>query len=668
MLRNKRGPDYPQMKLRRRARPAAANKQSQTKLILFEHLFEATLDANLMVNHQGQIVLVNQQAETMFGYAPGELIGHVVEELVSELSREQHLRYREAFMHLPQTRAMAEERALRLNLFARHKEGRLFPVEITLSAVRTDVGSFVLAVIRDISQRLEHEREVHVQSEMVRLLQDVAMAANEADSVQNAIQFTLERICSYLDWPLGHAFLTEEDQSLVSTQIWAGPAQERYPVFKAVSEALRFQVGMGIVGEVLQSAQPVWVDNLSESSLFVRSHEAYLAGLQTGLAIPVIAGKKVVGVLEFFTEASIPPDPNLMAVLPHIGVQLGRVVERRHAQDVLRKSAVQLRLVLSNLPVILFVTDKLGKLILIEGKGVSSSGLKPAELLGRNLFETLDNRPDMLEVLRLALDGVETHRELPGQTGAIYETFFMPYFAENLEIDGIIGMAFDITKRTQMEAELEEMRMRMLANIDVERSRLAKQLHDGPLQDLYGAYYQIQEIQAGLEEPSRELTGRALETIRTVNATLRVICGELHPTTLVHLGLQRAIRSHAERMQERQAKALIHLDLMDDELQLNHEQRLGLYRIYQQLIANALEHAQALHIWVRLKLPPGQVLLEVQDNGAGFHVPEHWIDLVREGRMGLASSIERAQSLGGKLDIKSDPRSGTLIRVTLPRK
>jgi two-component system sensor histidine kinase DegS len=159
---------------------------------------------------------------------------------------------------------------------------------------------------------------------------------------------------------------------------------------------------------------------------------------------------------------------------------------------------------------------------------------------------------------------------------------------------------------------------------------------------------------------------RALQTIRGVNATLRVICGELHPSTLVHLGVEKAIRSHAARLQEHFNGTTLHLELQSDPPNLSHTLRLGLYRTYQQLVDNAVQHAAAADIWLRLRFLPRHIILEVQDNGQGFEKPDHWVELVRQGKLGLVSTLERVKSLNGQLQLETSPGNGTLVIVSLP--
>jgi len=117
--------------------------------LLSTDLLEALPDAVIAVDHEGTIVQVNSQTQALFGYDRDELIGQKVEMLVPESFRQQHHHHRDNFARAPKTRRMGAD----LDLYGRRRNGSEFPVEISLSPIVTDRGSFVLSAIRDISDR-----------------------------------------------------------------------------------------------------------------------------------------------------------------------------------------------------------------------------------------------------------------------------------------------------------------------------------------------------------------------------------------------------------------------------------------------------------------------------------------------------------------------------------
>jgi signal transduction histidine kinase len=154
--------------------------------------------------------------------------------------------------------------------------------------------------------------------------------------------------------------------------------------------------------------------------------------------------------------------------------------------------------------------------------------------------------------------------------------------------------------------------------------------------------------------------------LNQVIQTLRSITSELRPPTLAPFGLEKAIRSHAERFQEAHPELELHFDLMSDQQKLPEPMRLALFRIYQQTLTNVIRHADARRVTIRLHLGADRATLDIEDDGRGFEVPARWIDLVRQGHLGLAGAVERAEAVGGQLKVVSTPGHGTQVQVNVP--
>lgn len=132
--------------------PLARLKRVAADLIspeLVVRLLDKLPDALIVADRHGEIVLVNERAELMFGYHRSELIGQTIEILVPEALRAVHREHREGYVRSPKTRPMGEG----LHLQAIRKSGRAIAVEISLAPLQTTDGLFVSAVIRETPER-----------------------------------------------------------------------------------------------------------------------------------------------------------------------------------------------------------------------------------------------------------------------------------------------------------------------------------------------------------------------------------------------------------------------------------------------------------------------------------------------------------------------------------
>jgi PAS domain S-box-containing protein len=130
----------------------------------FHALLEAAPDAMVVVDQKGAIVLTNAQVEKLFGYTQEELSGKSVEILMPERFHANHVGHRRNFFRTPKARQMG----VGLELYGQHKDGRQFPVEISLSPLETQEGTLVTSAIRDITGRKEAEAKLRESEERFR--------------------------------------------------------------------------------------------------------------------------------------------------------------------------------------------------------------------------------------------------------------------------------------------------------------------------------------------------------------------------------------------------------------------------------------------------------------------------------------------------------------------
>ena len=231
----------------------------------------------------------------------------------------------------------------------------------------------------------------------------------------------------------------------------------------------------------------------------------------------------------------------------------------------------------------------------------------------------------------------------------------------------VISLLEDISKYKQSESDAHEVQRKLLLGREQERLSMAQELHDGPLQDLIGTTFMLEAIKDDNHDTqSQAQLENARQSLQSVIDHIRSICGNLRPPALTPLGLEKAIRSHADTFKGQHPEIRIYLNLSQDGQRLGEKIRIAIYRVYQESMNNIARHANARNVWVWLNLNEDHVVLEIRDDGQGFALPPRWVQLVRAGHFGLAGAKERMEAINAEFEIESQPGQGTFVRLKAP--
>lgn len=199
-----------------------------------------------------------------------------------------------------------------------------------------------------------------------------------------------------------------------------------------------------------------------------------------------------------------------------------------------------------------------------------------------------------------------------------------------------------------------------------ERRRLARELHDDTIQSLIGLNQRLQLAQ--LKTTDSDIQSRLAEMEQmatTMIAGVRRFIRALRPIYLEDLGLTAALGMLARDVSQETGIAVA-FDAEGASRRLLPEVELSLYRIAQEGLSNVTRHAQASAASLRLCFAPDEVTLTIKDNGRGFQVPDSPAEMTPAGHYGLLGMHERAELIGAKLTIESEPGEGARLMVTLP--
>jgi signal transduction histidine kinase len=221
----------------------------------------------------------------------------------------------------------------------------------------------------------------------------------------------------------------------------------------------------------------------------------------------------------------------------------------------------------------------------------------------------------------------------------------------------------------KVETERKHLLDRTMRGAEEERSRIATELHDGPIQRLTAIGYQLEEASMTLHggNPSHVdglLTAAQRNLYAEINE-LRGLMATLRPPVLDELGLGLALADQLDAF-ERRTGIMCFLDT-DRETRLEPEIETVLYRVAQEALINVAKHSRAHHVWVYLRADHDRADMQVRDDGVGFD-PNSVNGLTGRGHFGLAGMRERVEMAGGRYRLLSSPGGGTAIRVRLPRR
>jgi PAS domain S-box-containing protein len=233
---------------------------------------------------------------------------------------------------------------------------------------------------------------------------------------------------------------------------------------------------------------------------------------------------------------------------------------------------------------------------------------------------------------------------------------------------GWITVARDITERKRVEEELRRLPRRISEAQEAERSRVARELHDGVNQVIASAAMRLRRVQdmVSAQNPAAsELISRSHKLLVQALEENRRIARNLRPTDLDDLGLGDACRNLCKELKTRTGLA-VSCQFARFSKPLPPEVDLGLFRIVQEALNNVEKHARAKTVRLRIASNDGIITLKVQDDGRGFDPA-----ILEEGKadrrgIGLSSLRERAAALGGACEVFSKPGHGTAITVRVP--
>jgi PAS domain S-box-containing protein len=580
-------------------------------------MIDAAPDGTLLCDRDGTILLANSQVEVLFGYDRAELLGASVDQLLPERLRGVHRAHRLRYTAAPEVRAMGQDR----RLMARRKDGTEFAVEIALSPVDTGGSRFTIATVRDITDRLALESAA-------RDFQQLVDGTPDGVYVFGSDHTHFEYVSQGAAMQTGYSraeLLTMTPLHLFDT---------------ASPEWLAWLVQPVLAGEVEVVRTEQVLRQRTGSELPVEAQISY--------PVRTDGQRRLVAIVRDITERKLSEQG--LAVATAEATLVGAAIDESD-------EAVAIFDVSSGEPVFRFVNERYGSLY-----GASRSEMMGKPVSAYPPIADLGERTEILASLAALGEGqvLRRHANISGHDGL---SLPVDVEVQALRVDtGLILVRWNDAS-DRLAAETERRKISEAETLADERERVARDLHDTVVQQLFATGLSLQS--AAARATDEELAARLNTAVDSIDSAIRQLrtaifaakgSRPLDDRASTFLTLV-TIADEAGRMFATPPTVSIDRAVDDDKWRPVHHDLIAALR---ECLSNVARHARASSVTISITCTDEHLELVVDDDGIGVP-PER-----SHAGSGLGNLATRSAQHGGTFVLEPLPRTGTRARWIVP--
>jgi PAS domain S-box-containing protein len=587
-------------------------RESQDRL---EAIVKSAMDAIMVTDDGGRIVMFNPAAEKVFGCAAQDATETLIERFIPHGLRSLD---REDIFCLSDTGAGDLAPEGHYQSAARRANGQEFSIEASVSRLEIGGKKFLTLIVRDITERIRAEEAQHRLAAIVQSSDD-AIVSVSVEGIIMSWNSAAERMYGYTEQEaIGRSMMIvlpkdlEEKEGQIFRLARAGEAIEHYETIRLTKAGQRRDVSVTV--------SPIR-DSRGE----------------------VVAISKI-----------------------------GRdITDRKRAEASLRESEGRFRHVANTAPVMIWMSGPDKMVTYLNDPWLQFTGRPLQQELGNgwtggvhpeDIGQCLDTYAKAFNQ-RVPFQMEYRLRRHDGEYRRVLDRG-VPRFDAAGFFAGYIGSCIDITEHRVAQEALSGMSRKLIEAQEEERMWIARELHDDINQRIALLAVNLEALRQGppgLEPAAGERLKELSEQVSDIVTDIQALSHHLHSSKLEYLGIVVAASSFCRVLSEKHA---VEIAFRSEGIPKKLPQEIGLclYRVLQEALQNALNHSGSRHFEVSLRGLSDAIELSVRDSGIGFEPEE-----VAKGQgLGLTSMRERLKLVRGELYIDAHPQGGTLIRATVP--
>jgi PAS domain S-box-containing protein len=684
-----------------------AEKQIREREAEYRSIFEATNDGMVIADMEGYIVGVNPAFCRMYGYTRDELIGLHTTELADPDYRHTIAASLEAERAGGTYQTVAK--ALRKNGTTFHADGRgtSFMYRGKLHA---------LGIVQDVTERVRAyellEQRVEERTRELSTLLDVSHNVSSTLELRPLLELILDQLKGVVQYAGAAIMLIDGDEAEIVA--FRGPGGGvlapgvRIPLDRMDALSKAWRAGPFIIDDV-RGDSPAAVAYRRGEAEYQDASDRYV---RSYMSVPLLLGERLIGhlgVSHAEPHAFTPHHTELAMALAQqvtIAIENARLyeqaTERTRELSTLLEVSHNVSSTLELKPLLDLILDQIAGVVEYAGASISLIDGDESEIVAyrglgsasvavglRVPVDRMDPGPQSWRSGPLVIDDVRantpealTYRrnesELLDSSFAYVRSWMAVPLIVNERLVGVLTLngaqpnlytphhaELVLGIASQAAIAIENARLyeqaQELAALE-ERQRLARELHDSVSQALFGIGLGARTARALLErdvDKAAQSIDYVLSLTQGGMAEMRALIFELRPESLETEGLVQALTKQADAVRARYEVPIS--PTLCDEPAVPLPVKEALYRIAQEALHNAVKHAQPRSVAVSLEYEEGEVVLEIRDDGQGFDTGGSF-----PGHLGLHSMRERAERVGGTLEVESRIAEGTRVRVRVP--